>query len=620
MDYDVSTLMLGTLGSGGRDEFGKEKSARTPLLLDRIMGGQPRASSSKLLQMPAEILADIVDFLADDKHALSSLALVNSDCRQLARSSQFSDVIFDYSFRSSQMAIGIFKEAIHSKDLTFESTPSIGICIRRVTVASHRGWVCHRHPELYRSIFGDTRQSYTREQRNQLAYQANKEYVQYRTLLLGAIADAMPNLEALAWHDRFAVDATFFQAIMKPEIRYLKLCGLIMDKPYRMEPPLTPSIIPLRHLHIDNARVALYDDSDEGTPRSEANSEGISVFFETLLQRCASTLESLYWDYMDLDQVSNTISFSGEPMTFPRLRYLKLEYFSPPSSALSSFLAAPLRHLQLESNDEPLIACEPIRDLETLVTPHLTRSTAAGSVDFLRKHPHIRKLSVAEGATGLLDKHIIPVLCTGRFSNISSLSLQWGGPGTDDSTRPHVATVAEASLEAIGTLTSLEQLRITAGMPVGWRHQWLIDHDMLRANLKGLKRLRILALCRDTYRFGIYHDVEGYYEVRMVGDWERAHASARPDLPGIVANVDGHTEATQDEIWELAHRNRMLEQAEAYAHATVLPALEWIYCGQWPMGIKDSGPGSRRIATTLTSERDSCETFLNRQFGMAGDD
>lgn len=49
------------------------------------MGGQPRASNSRFLEVPRGILADIVDFLADDRAALATLALVNGVCRQLAR-------------------------------------------------------------------------------------------------------------------------------------------------------------------------------------------------------------------------------------------------------------------------------------------------------------------------------------------------------------------------------------------------------------------------------------------------------------------------------------------------------------------------------------------------------
>lgn len=96
MDRDISWLMMGTLGAPGNDEFGAERDTKRPLLLDSVMEGKPCISGSRLLGIPAEILAIIVDFIADDKPTLAALALVNSDCRQLARSCQFVDICFDY--------------------------------------------------------------------------------------------------------------------------------------------------------------------------------------------------------------------------------------------------------------------------------------------------------------------------------------------------------------------------------------------------------------------------------------------------------------------------------------------------------------------------------------------
>lgn len=106
---------------------------------------------------------------------------------------------------------------------------------------------------------------------------------------------------------------------------------------------------------------------------------------------------------------------------------------------------------------------------------------------------------MSEADPRLINRYIIPVLPTEKFSNLSSLSLGWDGPNMDEVASPPVAKVAERSLAVIGTLTSLEPLRIRAGVDVGWRCQWLIDHEMLWANLGRLKRLRTLALCRDTY-------------------------------------------------------------------------------------------------------------------------
>lgn len=76
------------------------------------------------------------------------------------------------------------------------------------------------------------------------------------------------------------------------------------------------------------------------------------------------------------------------------------------------------------------------------------------------------------------------------------------------------------------------------------------------------------------------------------------------------------TECTE-EIWELSHRNNVLAEAEKYA--TVLPNLEWIYCGQWPMKIKCPGDGSFGNAFPLSEERDSCRTLLSHMFGLGED-
>jgi len=119
------------------------------------MGGKPCVSGSRLLNIPAEILANIVDFIADDQPTLAALALVNSDCRQLARSCQFVDICFDYSPRAFDLLLALLRETVPS--VSTASQPTIGACIRKVTVKSDRQWVASTHWELYQSNWGDTR-------------------------------------------------------------------------------------------------------------------------------------------------------------------------------------------------------------------------------------------------------------------------------------------------------------------------------------------------------------------------------------------------------------------------------------------------------------------------------
>lgn len=84
-------------------------SAKKPLrsdalILDKTLNGvslraasQKSSNRSLLLSVPGHILADIMDLLFEDAPTLRSLAFVNSTCHHLARSCQFSDVVFNYN-------------------------------------------------------------------------------------------------------------------------------------------------------------------------------------------------------------------------------------------------------------------------------------------------------------------------------------------------------------------------------------------------------------------------------------------------------------------------------------------------------------------------------------------
>ncbi|KAL4971337.1 hypothetical protein BDW66DRAFT_146302 [Aspergillus desertorum] len=617
MDRDVSSLMIGMLGLPGKDEFGAERDTKRPLLLDSVMKGKPRVSGSRLLSIPAEILANIVDYIADDRPALAALALVNSDCRQLARSCQFVDVCFDYSPK----AFGLLQALLREVDTRYcdESQPTIGACIRRVTVKPHPKWVAFVHWELHESIWGDTRKSFTKERRAELREEATNNYLTYRSGLLMAISVAMPHLETIAWHDRISVDAHFFKAIAHSPIQHLKLSRVPIEEPYLMEPPLTPAVMQLRSLYVD-VRLAVQDSHDlEDEHGVLSTPRVISPFFKTLLQRCAPTLESLVWYSMDIIRRRETISLGDEPISFPRLRQLKLGWLQLALPALSSFFSAPLRQLALPSphNFETianfLADCKPLRDLQTLVVPPLDDPKTAGAlVSFLGKHTDLQKLCIEQSIPTVLDSQIVPLLSGGSFSSLVSLSLSWRGPGIEQDTQPHIATVAEESIAAIGRIVSLEQLCLTAGEQIGWRYQWEVDHDILRANFKGLTKLKKLAICRDTYRTHDALEVEAYYSDRLVRDPEWVDAQVRPELDEGADVQDD--DIPYEEVWERAHRNRMLCQAEKYA--AILPSLMWIFCGQWPMAIKERENGTFRAAIPLSKERDTCYTALSRMFSM----
>lgn len=133
-DFDVLGLMMPML-FGEKDEYGKELVPPLPLLFDRVSEGRKLVSSTSLLNFPLEVLALVIQKVPET--SLASLALVNSDCRQLARSRQFASLHFDYSDRTLAIIDKLREEATERSNLGgLTGKPALGPCIRRLTVAT----------------------------------------------------------------------------------------------------------------------------------------------------------------------------------------------------------------------------------------------------------------------------------------------------------------------------------------------------------------------------------------------------------------------------------------------------------------------------------------------------
>ncbi|KAL6399698.1 hypothetical protein AUP68_17104 [Ilyonectria robusta] len=624
LNHDVSGLMMEVPVGIERDTFGREHHPRRPLLLDTVMEGRERASRSRLLQLPAEILAEVVDLLTDDKAALASLALVNSDCRQLARSVQFAEIRFDYSRHKQELMLELAREAFNSPRKL-----SIGACVRRFTFASDPRHVIDVHLDLYDSIWGDA-YKYSEKQREGFRTETNDFYRKLRALTVLPITVTMPNLEVFVWEDRFSLDESFFRGVSRSSLRHLKMSNVFIDDPWLMEEPLTPKTWPLCSLDLDISLAFRFQDvidsyGDGQDVQTTEPINPISPFFRTLFQLCAPTLESLKWTTVDILSKDN-ISFGRNPISFPRLRRLQLGSLYLDAPGFSLFMSAPLRHLELSpmvstQHGGSLPADGTVRDLSSFVVDDLPveKKTCMRIAKFIIQSDRLQKLFVherhdARNENAHLDRCIIPVLTHDKFSHLRSLSLAWGG----GSIPAHELGIPVTALAAVGALVSLEQLSLGCGLRNGWRTQWLVNHPQLRASLQGLHRLKKLALVRDAYPIPSpdFNAVD-YYARRMVMAEERADAEGwmelEPDEPGTRNNPEV-------EIWERAHRNRMLDHAEAYA--AVLPALEWILCGQRPMALErdDEGRTDRLKAVPLTKCRDDCDRFLKETFGLATKD
>lgn len=209
---------------------------------------------------------------------------------------------------------------------------------------------------------------------------------------------------------------------------------------------------------------------------------------------------------------------------------------------------------------------------------------------FISRHPHLETLSVGYDMALNMDSLLLPCLSDGRWSNLTSLSLGWQQPWIDKRQRPgqNTLTLATTSIAAIGKFESLEQLHLSVGDSYGWRHQWLIDHDALRANLRGLRRLKRLAFSRDTYLDlgdGLFLYVEDYY-----GD---------PIVPPGEEDGDAEIRWTTPFVnWERLHRRRMIWEADKYV--ALFPGLEWIFCGEWSMGVRKEQTSSGVLRSAVS--------------------
>lgn len=238
--------------------------------------------------------------------------------------------------------------------------------------------------------------------------------------------------------------------ITRLNIQELILHGLTLDKAYRIEPPLSPSSLPLRRLFLNDVHVEIERGADGGAGIvTDTGIDPISIFFATLLSGCAPTLESL--DCLHGLYQQHVVSLGDEPPSFPCLRRLVLRYLKLSLPSMIALLKAPLRHLVVPDCagvDEALSKCSPLPSLETLVIPSLTLSRWRADerskflVVLLEDHKQIRKFCVEQAASETLDTLIVPIISAGSFPNLRSLSLSWSGPGTAEETRPHIATIS----------------------------------------------------------------------------------------------------------------------------------------------------------------------------------
>ena len=599
-DRDVFHLLI-PRASADKDENGHDIVPPTPLAFDRVNEGRAPKSNAPLFKLPLEVLGTISNYVP--REASAAFAFVNRDCRQLARSRQFTSILLDFSDASAGMVKKLLQEGIERRDNSNKLTlnPSLGACIRRITIATNPGWLAHRHGLPY----GILKKLGRTETRERVESAGRAFFGHYLPSIEVALRDALPHLELLDWEDKISMPPSMFTALACSPVKHLKLFRATANEDFEVKLPLTvpPREWPLRALHLELRRKIPGPDLG-----------GTSRLCASILQLCAPTLESLVW-ISPAEEHPESHSFGLKRPSFPVLRDLELGRFTlTDSSVLDALIGAPgdrchLRTLAIDTEVNEVYSQffekrGAIPSLETFVWD-CTSAPDDQSLDFLQTNSQLTKLSLSFEASPLfLDTRLLPLLSR-SYTRLTSLDLSWTG-----------TSISEVALQLIATLTTLQQLCLSAGHKSGWRHDWAADHASLRNHLSRLPNLTKLALIRDTFQpdcDGI--DADSYYEARIFRSRDEEEEAVAHWFASQNTDDVGDVEELQHEAaWEMVHRKRVVAEANEYVRE--MPRLDWLYFGQTAMCIEsNSDPGRGRVAVPLFEKRDDCCTLLTRMFG-----
>ena len=556
---------------GEKDDFGKEEVPPLPLSFDRVCRGHSQEPIAPLFKLPSEILDDIIHWVAPD--SLSSLALVNRDCLQWARSRRFASVHLDYSNSSINLIQYLLEEA--SRDLSATSSytplPELGLCIRRITVATNPAWVAFRHG------LDSSEDDVSEEERTKLMVDASSAFFDGYIPSIQQILNPLilPFWELLDWEDKIPLPQSFFEALAMSGLKYLKLFRIKLNDEFDIMARLASMTHPwpLRRLHL------------EFSPNIFGNRDiKTSPLSASLLRSCSRSLEDLRLTTMTSDDnYSFTDSTDDKLPQFSSLSRLSIGMVSfSDSSMLEALVGKNLRYLEVGERWSPIY-----RDffekrgkvpfLQTFVWASYSQHEPPYS--FLLANSQITKLAMPNAVPStMLEMHIIPLLKK-NFRNLVSLSLVWKEP-----------SIADSAVRQICSHKTLKQIHLSAGQQYGWKHDWLIDHVTLRRYLSTVPSLERIAFSRDSY--------------------SRGEPPMRPDS---YYSQFQFSDTPVEQRWENRHRRRMVGEAKKYIR--LMPQLEWIYLGQLPMDVETNKDTGSRSVRLLSEERDGCRTLLRTMFG-----
>ena len=448
-----------------------------PLSFGRVNDGRPITSKTLLFRLPIELVHEVVAYL--DTADLQSLALVDRDCRQLARSRLFTSVVVGYIGGPRALLDNLSHHGAQSRRENGGVTegPSIGACIRRVTVAK-----CPRESSC-RRMSSPTDVSPCKKEKC-----SNHDSGLYLQDIAEALRFSLPNLDDFVWEDRVKFPQHILMAIASSPIRHLGLRVLLSpDCEYQLPPPEQQRWA-LRSLDLGGV---LY-------PRAERRDRDVSKFCFTILKAAAPTLERLSWrDYQGIK-----LSFGTSAIRFPKLRTILLdtnsipddtvlELFFPPDVENCVVLSVSIK-IPSPQTLESLAQRGHIRRLESLCLDSINLPRAVRSTDavFLSANPQLKSLTLRMHTPEQLASTLLP-LPAPEFEFLTTLAVAFTLYEKEEFSR---------LLAAISRLTTLTSLWIAAGI----RHDWTADVPTTTAVLSPLRNLTRLALAR-SYTAVAFH-------------------------------------------------------------------------------------------------------------------
>ena len=561
----------------------------SPLTLDRVNYGHPLTSTCPIFHLPIELLSSITQHL--DHGDLASLALVDRDCHQLARSIQFSTLKVDY-YRPTTYCL--LEKLKMEREM---GTPTIGACVRCliVTDMSNQG-----HQESIRDLA---------HQPWDLHHQSRKNT--YISAVCAVIAGALPNLLALDWNVSVTLSSRFLQSIAVSPIKHLKLCGVSLAQTYLWEeaPPIGELQEPLAEWALETLDVTVVGKFLD----CDSTLLDIVCYASPTLRVLALRSNIVSW------KMSRT--FGEKISSFPSLRALLLDSVGVDGDALAMLMgrSAQLRAIFIDSTREGIsYNLRRMGYVDTLERFHWIRNHVNNHIEilgFIDANPHLRSFETGSAlpASFICDR-LLPRLK--NFQDLTSLSLIWEGK-----------CIPRDALRLLGFMVALRHVWLSAGDQIAHNHRWEIDHTVIRESLAPLRQLKSLAFSQDTYRmwwtresseryyttkevplqgYFAYLNIEEIDEVEMLNDVVN-DCGQDADYEGAESFLR-RIRDFEDLAWERYHQWCMVELGTWYAEC--FPELEWCYMGQLSMVIRSS-----READLEITERDRSLKVLKNKWG-----